>query len=82
MPDCHQHHWCTLNKYKFQLVEDRLPRGHDYAITATPVDNGGIFTNFCSTSDGIVRTGVTWYALESGYDADACRKLAPVPQSP
>jgi hypothetical protein len=69
-----------LNRYKYQIQvrSYSFPRGQDYAITATPTDLSGSTTNFCSTSDGIVRSAVTWFPLSSGYDAEDCHRLPPV----
>lgn len=85
MLDCREPHWCALNGYKFQIQVRSYPlqHGQDYAITATPTYfNGGATTSFCSTSDGIVRSAVTWYALQSGYDVEDCRRLRPVAERP
>jgi hypothetical protein len=84
MPDCREPHWCTLNDYKFQLLTHSysFPRGQDYAITAIPTESSGGATNFCSTSEGIVRAGPYWFDRESGYDVEDCHKLRPIAKSP
>lgn len=84
MPECREPHWCALNGYKFQIQVRSYPfqRGQDYAITATPTDSNGGISSFCSTSDGIVRSAVTWSALQSGYDVEDCRRLKSVAERP
>jgi len=84
MPECREPHWCALNGYKFQIQVSSYPlrRGQDYAITATPTNMSSSAKSFCSTSDGIVRSGATWFPLESGYDAEDCHRLGSVAERP
>jgi hypothetical protein len=80
MPDCHEPHWCILNGYKYQLQSHySSAREADYAITATPVDGNAGSKNFCSTSDGVVRSNPFFFlSVETGYDPETCHRLKPV----
>lgn len=81
VPDCREPHWCVLDDYKFQIQThySSSSRDMDYAISATPVEGRGGTKNFCSTSDGIVRSAdLFFFSLEAGYDTERCRRLQPV----
>ena len=77
LPECREPRWCILKGYKFQLQThySYSSRDADYAITATPVDEGGVSTNFCSTGDRVVREGLRWTPLRAGYNTDDCLLL-------
>lgn len=78
--DCREPRWCILKGYKFQLQVHYSSKGSDYAITAVPEGNGnGGTKNFCSTSDGVVRSEVRFGNLLAGYNTDECLRLIPVP---
>jgi hypothetical protein len=78
--DCREPRWCQLRGYKFQLQVHFYPdrRDGDYVITAIPAggDHGG--KNFCSTSEGIIRTETRWARLIAGYNCEECLRLEPL----
>jgi len=78
--DCREPRWCQLGAYKFQLQVHFYPdrRDGDYVITAIPAtgDHGG--KNFCSTSEGIIRTESRWGRLIAGYNCEECLRLEPL----
>jgi hypothetical protein len=83
MPDCREPNWCVLQAYKFQLQVHNYPerRDWDYVITAIPVNSKSSGRNFCSTSDGIIRSESSWLGLTAGYNCEECLRLKPVAES-
>ena len=80
MPECREPKWCILDGYKFQLqthyYSDR--RAVDYVITAIRVNSSRSGRNFCSTSDGIIRSEIRWSSLTAGYNSEECLALEPL----
>jgi len=83
-PECRAGQWCTLNGYKFQIYHQysSAAQDNDYAITATPVDNfiSGD-KNFCSTSDGVVRSESAREMGKWGHNVEGCLRLKPLAES-
>jgi hypothetical protein len=79
--DCREPHWCILKDYKFQIQThySSSSRDMDYTISATPIEGRGGSKNFCSTSDGIVRSADFFlFSLTAGYDTETCHRLRPI----
>jgi hypothetical protein len=83
MPGCREPEWCILQAYKFQLQTHNYSdkREVDYVVTAIPVDRKSSGRNFCSTSDGIIRSESSWLRLTAGYNCEECLRLKPVTES-
>lgn len=49
--------WCTKSGYRFRILSVcREQVCKDYVVVATPVDGNSGTRNFCSTSDGVIRS--------------------------
>lgn len=72
--------WCTKSGYRFSLKTTCIEQlCTEYVLTATPVSDDTGTRNFCSTTDGIVRSQ-TGPPLSAPLKASECRAWEPLHQ--
>ena len=70
--------WCEKSGYRFSLKAACAERGcREFVVTATPVSSNTGTRNFCSTSDGVIRSNVG-PVMSMPLSAAECRKWPPL----
>jgi hypothetical protein len=73
--------WCVNGLYRYNIQSgSNEPPYKDYWITATPVQAGSKFRNYCSLSDAVIRSE-QGAPLVRPYTLEECRSLSVDPSS-
>jgi type IV pilus assembly protein PilA len=75
---CNPDGWCLKDGFRFKLTSAcTLRRCQEYVLLAVPVSTGTGTRNFCSTSDGVIRSkpGAPW---EPPLTASDCKGWLPI----
>jgi predicted phosphoribosyltransferase len=75
---CSPDGWCLTSGFRFKLAAVCTERRYqEYVLVAVPVSANTGTRNFCSTSDGVIRTklGAPW---EAALTASDCKRWPPI----
>jgi type II secretory pathway pseudopilin PulG len=75
---CTEDAWCTKSGFRFRVTAVcKQHRCESYVVVATPVDSNTGGKNFCSTSDGVIRSKAV-LPLTSAVSISECKTWAPL----
>jgi hypothetical protein len=76
--DCAGPLWCWKGGYAFMIGTDEQKPHQQYVITVTPIASDATPNNYCSTSDGVIRTERANTKRPTPYTEAECAALTPL----
>jgi hypothetical protein len=76
--DCAGTLWCWKGGYAFMIGTDEQKPHQQYVITVTPIASDATLNNYCSTSDGVIRTERAYAKRPTPYTEAECAALTPL----